>query len=77
MIEAVMLPGNIQTQLHQARPSVPVLLTIGMLEGYKLRDMIGRSPADQPVHLKIRLDAGMVPNLKTSIVTWNAPWHYG
>jgi hypothetical protein len=73
VIEAVMLPGNIQTQLHQARPSVPVLLTIGMLDGYKLRDMMGRSPADHPVHLKIRLDAGMVPNLKTSIVFGTLP----
>jgi len=73
VIEAVMLPGNIQTQLHQPRPSVPVLLTIGMLDGYKLRDMIGRSPADQPVHLKVRLETEMAANLKTSIVFGTLP----
>jgi hypothetical protein len=71
VIQVIMLPGNTQTQL-MGSGGIPAF-SMGMVEGYALRDLIGQSSADRPVHLNIKLDAGMVPNLKTSIVMATLP----
>jgi hypothetical protein len=71
VIEVVMLPGNIRTQL-MGRQEVPTF-TMGMEDGYALRDLIGMTSTEKPVHLKIHLETQMVPNLKTSIVFGTLP----
>jgi hypothetical protein len=43
------------------------------VDGYALRDLIGMSSAEQPVHLNIHLETEMVPNLKTGIVFGTLP----
>jgi hypothetical protein len=46
---------------------------LGMEDGYAVRDLIGKAPADQPPHVKIRLTVKFEPNLKTYTVWGTLP----
>jgi len=74
ILEVIMLPGNVRGQIAtgQGATSVPTF-SVGMEEGYALRDMIGLSPSNNPARLKIRMTVEEVPNLKTSIISGTLP----
>jgi hypothetical protein len=65
------LPGNIKTQLYPTGTNVPTF-SVGMEDGYAVRDLIGQSGAQAP-HAKVRLDVQMVPNLTTATVWGTLP----
>ena len=44
----------------------------GQADGLALRDLIARNPTE-PVHLKVRLDVDLVPNLKTATIWGSLP----
>jgi hypothetical protein len=66
----IALPGNIRTQLYPTGTGVPTF-SLGMEDGYAMRDLIGQSSA--PPHVKVRLDVKMVPGLKTGTVWGTLP----
>jgi hypothetical protein len=68
----IALPGNIRTQLYPTRTNVPTF-SMGMDDGYAVRDLIGKAGAGQPVHVKVRLDVKMEPGLKTGTVWGTLP----
>ena len=68
----IALPGNIRTQLYPTRTDVPTF-SMGMDDGYAVRDLIGKAPAGQPVRVKVRLDVKMEPGLKTGTVWATLP----
>lgn len=70
----VALPGNLKTSLYPTGTKAPVpTFTLGMEDGYAVRDLIGRTQAARPVRISIRLDVKMVPNLQTSLVWGTLP----
>jgi hypothetical protein len=64
----IALPGNIRTQLYPTGTNVPTF-SLGMDDGYAIRDLIGQGP----VRMKIRLDVKMEPGLKTGTVWGTLP----
>lgn len=68
----IALPGNIRTQLYPTGTSVPTF-SMGMDDGYAIRDLIGQAPAGQAPHVKIRLDINMESGLKTGTVWGTLP----
>jgi Peptidase family M28 len=70
IIVVVMLPGNVRTLVGGAR--VPTF-SIGMNDGYGLRDLIGLCPPAQKPYIRLRLDVQVVPNLKTAIAFGSLP----
>ncbi len=68
----IALPGNIRTQLYPTRTNVPTF-SLGMDDGYAVRDLIGKMPAGQAPHVKVRLDVNMEPGLKTATVWGTLP----
>lgn len=66
------LPGNFKEQFYPTPTTVPTF-EVGMDDGYAMRQLIGQSPADNPPHVKVRLDIQMVPNLKTGTVWGTLP----
>src|SRR4029077_4498026 len=65
------VPGNIKAYLYRIWPNganVPTF-SIGLQDGLALRDMIGETP----VRVKVRIDAPMVPNLKTATIIGTLP----
>ena len=68
----IALPGNIRTQLYPTRTNVPTF-SMGMNDGYAMRDLIGKAGASNPPHVKVRLDVEMTPNLKTGTVWGTLP----
>jgi hypothetical protein len=67
----IQLPGNIRTQLYPTGTNVPTF-SLGMNDGYLIRDLIGRAGA-QPPRLKVALDVRMEPNRKTATVWGTLP----
>jgi hypothetical protein len=70
IIEVVMLPGKVRGQIGATK--VPTF-SMGMEDGYALRDLIASCPSDRPAHLKIRMDVEEVSNLKTDIIFGTLP----
>jgi hypothetical protein len=68
----IALPGNIRTQLYPTATNVPTF-SMGMDDGYAIRDLIGRAGAGPAPHVKVRLDVKMEPGLKTATVWGTLP----
>jgi len=68
----IALPGNIRTQLYPTGTNVPTF-SMGMDDGYAMRDLIGVAPAGQPPHVRVKLDIKMEPGLKTGTVWAKLP----
>lgn len=72
IIEVDGLPGNIKTQINLTSSATPVrrinvpIFSMGRQDGFTVRDMI--VAGQPPPRVKIRLDAKLVPNLKTATV---------
>ncbi|MGH9557953.1 MAG: M28 family peptidase [Bryobacteraceae bacterium] len=67
------IPGNERVQFYPAGVTVPVFAT-GNEDGLAVRDLIGEAARkDQTVHVKIRMNVEMVPNLKTGTVWATLP----
>jgi hypothetical protein len=64
--------GNYNAQAYRAYTSVPTF-DLGTEDGEQVRQMIGDAPANDPPHIKIRLDASWVPNQKTYLVWGSLP----
>ena len=60
------LPGDVRNQLYPLATKVPTF-TIGMNDGIAIRDLITSAGAER-TRIRIRLDAGFVPGLKTATV---------
>jgi hypothetical protein len=72
LFDIVALPGNIRTQLYPTRTNIPTF-SMGMDDGYTIRDLIGKSPAGQPPRVKVKLDIKMTPGMKTGTVWGTLP----
>ena len=72
LFDIVALPGNIRTQLYPTRTNIPTF-SMGMDDGYAIRDLIGKSPAGQAPHVKVKLDIKMTPGMKTGTVWGTLP----
>jgi len=72
IFSVIALPGNIRTQLYQIGTNVPTF-SMGMEDGYAIRDLIGKGGAGNPPHVKVHLDVQMVPNLKSGTVWGTLP----
>jgi hypothetical protein len=72
IISLIALPGNIRTQLYQIGTNVPTF-SMGMQDGYAIRDLIGKGGASNPPHVKVRLDVQLTPNLKSGTVWGTLP----
>jgi hypothetical protein len=72
IFSVIALPGNIRTQLYPTRTGVPTF-SMGMNDGYAMRDLIGKGGAGHPPHVKVRLAVEMVPNLKSGTVWGTLP----
>jgi hypothetical protein len=68
----IALPGNIRTQLYPTGTTIPTF-SMGMDDGYAMRDLIGQAPAGQPPRVKVRLDVNMEHGLKTGTVWGTLP----
>jgi hypothetical protein len=68
IIIAIALPGNVRTQLYPTNTNVPTF-SMGMEDGYDLRDMI----AKQPTRLRVKLDVKMEPGRTTGTVWGTLP----
>jgi Peptidase family M28 len=68
----IALPGNIRTQLYPTGTNVPTF-SMGMDDGYAMRDLIGSAPAGQPPRVRVKLDIKMEPGLKTGTVWAKLP----
>jgi len=67
IFSVIALPGNIRTQLYPTRTNVPTF-SMGMNDGYAIRDLIGKGGAGQAPRVRIRLAVEMTPNLKSGTV---------
>ena len=67
----IQLPGNIRTQMYPTNTNVPTF-SLGMNDGYMVRDMIGKAGAAAP-KLKLTLDVRMEPGRKTATVWGTLP----
>lgn len=72
IFSVIALPGNVRTQLYPTRTSVPTF-SMGMKDGYAMRDLIGTGGASHPPHVKVRLNVNMTPNLKSGTVWGTLP----
>ena len=72
IFDIVALPGNMRNQFYPSGVDIPVF-SLGMRDGYAMRQLIGEAPADHPPRVKIRLDVKRVPDLKTGIVWGTLP----
>jgi hypothetical protein len=64
--------GNLSTQAYRASSNVPTF-NLGTEDALKLRDLIGKPPAGQPPHLRIRLDAKWAADQKSFLVWGTLP----
>jgi hypothetical protein len=62
-----------QIPVHRSANSKVPTFALGYEDGLAVREMIGKARGGQPVHIKVRLDVKMVPNLKTSTVWGTLP----
>jgi len=72
IFNVVLVPGNVRIQLYSTGTKVPTF-SMGMKDGYALRDLIGQAKAGQATRVTIRLDAPMVPNLKSATIWGTLP----
>jgi hypothetical protein len=72
IVAIIALPGNVRTQLYPTGTNVPTF-SMGMDDGYAIRDLIGQAPAGQAPHVRVRLDVKMEPGLKTGTVWGTLP----
>jgi hypothetical protein len=72
IFEVDMLPGNMRYQAYPAGTQAPAF-TVASEEGFAARDLIASAHANQPPHVKARLDVRRVPNLKTALVWGTLP----
>jgi hypothetical protein len=68
VFDVIALPGNIRTQLYPTRTNIPTF-SIGMEDGYAIRELIGKGP----VKVKVKLDIKMTPGMKTGTVWGTLP----
>ena len=68
LFDIVALPGNIRTQLYPTRTNIPTF-SMGMDDGYAIRDLLGKAP----VRVKVKLDIKMTPGMKTGTVWGTLP----
>jgi hypothetical protein len=64
--------GNYNGQPYRAYTGVPTF-DLGTADGNEIRAMIDRTPAHDPPHVRIRLDASWVPNEKSYLVWGELP----
>ncbi len=64
--------GNYNAQAYRAYTNVPTF-NLGTTDGEAVRDLIGNAPANDPLHIKIRLDANWMPNQKSYLVWGTLP----
>lgn len=72
IFSVIALPGNIRTQLYPTRTGVPTF-SMGMQDGYAMRDMIAKAGSSHPPHVKVRLDVDMTPGLTSGTVWGTLP----
>lgn len=72
IFDIIGLPGNLKYQSYPTDTNVPTF-ALGTQDGQAVRALIEKSPADQPPHIRVRLDVEMVPNLKTALVWGTLP----
>lgn len=61
------LPGNLRVQGYTTGGKIPTF-TLGMEDGYALREMIGRAHSGRAPHISIQFETRAVPNLKSATV---------
>ena len=69
------VPGNIKSFLYRMWPQgahVPTF-SIGLADGLAFRDLISQPSNGTPPHVRVRIDAPMVPNLKTTTIFGTLP----
>ncbi len=66
------LPGNVKYQSYPTGTNVPTF-SLGRKDGQAVEEMIAQAAAGQPLHVKIRMNVQMVPNLKTALVWGTLP----
>jgi len=66
------LPGNLRVQGYTTGGKVPTF-TLGMEDGYALREMIGRARPGRAPHISIHFETRAVPNLKSATVWGRLP----
>lgn len=64
--------GNYKAQSYQAYTRVPVF-NVGTKDGEEVQGMLGTAAANDPPHVRIRLDADWVPNEKSYLVWGSLP----
>ncbi len=72
LFDIVALPGNIRTQLYPTRTNIPTF-SMGMDDGYAIRDLIGKAAAGKAPRVKVKLDIKMTPGMKTGTVWGTLP----
>ena len=65
------VPGNERTQFYPVNCPVPSF-SLGQKDGLAMRDMIAQA-SGEPVHVKIRIEVNLVPNLKSGTVWGTLP----
>src|SRR3954462_10753546 len=66
------VPGNLRVQGYTTGGKIPTF-TLGMEDGYALRELIGRAPAGRPPHIGIHFETRAVSNLKSATVWGRLP----
>src|SRR5256885_13314493 len=66
------VPGNLRVQGYTTGGKIPTF-TLGMEDGYALRELIGRAPAGRPPHISIHFETRAVSNLKSATVWGRLP----
>jgi Peptidase family M28/PA domain len=66
------VPGNLRVQGYTTGGKIPTF-TLGMEDGYALRELIGRAPAGRPPHIAIHFETRAVSNLKSATVWGRLP----
>jgi hypothetical protein len=68
----IAIPGNVRTQLYPTGTRVPTF-SMGMIDGYRMRDMIAEGGVANPAHVAIKLDVKMTPGMTTGTVWGTLP----
>jgi len=66
------VPGNLRVQGYTTGGKIPTF-TLGMEDGYALREMIGRAPSGRAPHISIQFETRAVSNLKSATVWGRLP----
>lgn len=68
----IAIPGNVRTQFYPTNTNVPTF-SMGMADGYKMRDAIAEGGLANPAHVAIKLDVKMTPGMTTGTVWGTLP----